>query len=189
MKKIIVALIAGASAVGAAQAQSAFRPYVGLGVATTDHEFRLGGVGNAESQGYKPSMKIFGGVDMTPMFGVEAGYTFLRDADYTFTVAGVPGRATSEGSRMYLAGKAGMPVNDMFTVYGKLGASYSDVKLNSATPLIGRSDSDTDWYGAIGGQFNVNERTSVILEYERYGNNEAYGPQAGAITVGARYSF
>lgn len=187
MKKMIIALVAGLTAMGAAQAQT--RPYVGLGVASADHDFRIGGAANVNSDGYKPSAKIFAGVELNPMFGVEAGHTDIREADHVFTIGAASAAATTEGRRSYLAGKATMPLNDAFAVYGKLGAGYSKVKVRSATPLVGRSDSGTELYGALGGQLNLSESTALTLEYERYGKRKDYGVKADAITVGARYSF
>ncbi|MBC7685348.1 MAG: porin family protein [Bdellovibrionales bacterium] len=189
MKKLIFALIAGVTAVGAAQAQAISRPYVGLGVASSDHDLRIGGLGNTGSEGYKANAKIFGGVELTPMFGIEAGYTDIRSSDHTFTIGGVPGRASTDGSRSYLAAKATMPVNEMFSVYGKLGAGYSKTNLSSSTPLISRSDSKTELYGAVGGQYNLNEKVALTLEYERYGKTKEYGVKADAITAGAKFSF
>ena len=137
MNKLIFALIAGAAAMSAAHAQST--PYIGLGVASADHTFNLNGASATNSEGYKASAKIFGGVELTPMFGIEAGYTDIRKSDHSFTVAGVPGTATTDGSRSYLAAKATTPVNEAFSVYGKLGVGYSKINVNSATPLDRKS--------------------------------------------------
>lgn len=188
MKKLIFALIAGVAAMSAAQAQSA-SPYIGLGVANSSHNFDLGAGTTSDSAGYKASAKIFGGVDLTPMFGIEAGYTDIRKADHSFTIGAVPGVATTDGSRTYLAGKATMPINDQFSVYGKLGAGYSKVNVSSATPAVSRSDSKTELYGAIGGQYNINQKVALTLEYERYGKQKDFGAKADAITVAARYNF
>ena len=187
MKKLIFALIASVSIAGAAQAQS--RPYIGVAVAGADHKFNTGGGISADPEGYKASGKIFGGVELTPMFGIEAGYTDIRKADHRFSIAGVPGSATTEGSRSYLAGKATMPLNEAVSVYGKLGAGYSKVKLSSATPFVSRDDTKTEVYGAIGGQYNFNEKVAMTLEYERYGKSKDYGVKADAISIGARYNF
>lgn len=187
-KQLIFALFAGITAVGAAQAQTG-RSYVGVGVASADHDLRIGGLGNTSSDGYKASAKIFGGVELTPMFGVEAGYTHLTEADHSFTIGNVAGRATTDGSRSYLAGKATMPLNEAFSVYGKLGAGYTKTSLDSATPLISRDDSKTELYGAVGGQYNLNEKVALTLEYERYGKKKDYGVKADAITAAAKFSF
>lgn len=189
MKKLIFALIAGATAMSAAHAQG---PYIGLGVASADHNLNLGGALATDSDGYKPSAKIFGGVELTPRFGIEAGYTDVRKANHTFSLPGTPGvngTATTDGSRSYLAGKANMPINEQFSLYGKLGAGYSKVSLNSATPGVSRSDTKTEAYGALGGQYNINEKIALTMEYERYGKKKDYGVKADAITVAARYNF
>src|SRR4051812_35205792 len=130
MKKIIYALIAGATVMsGAAMAQN--KPYIGVGVASSTHEFNIGGASNVDAEGWKPSAKIFGGVDITPMFGVEAGYTDLRKADHSFNIGGTGYTGTTDGHRAYIAGKATMPVNEQFSVYGKLGAGYTKTKLST----------------------------------------------------------
>ncbi len=187
MKKLIFAMIASVAVAGAAQAQS--RPYIGVAAASADHTLNTGAGTTSNPSGYKASAKIFGGVELTPMFGIEAGYTDVRKADHSFTVAGVPGTATTDGSRSYLAGKATMPVNEAFSVYGKLGAGYSKVNVSSATPFVSRSDTKTELYGALGGQYNINEKVALTLEYERYGKKKDYGVKADAISVGARYNF
>lgn len=186
MKKLIFALIASTAAMSAAHAEG---PYIGLGVANSSHNFDLSGADSTNAAGNKASAKIFGGVELTPMFGIEAGYTDIRKADHSFSIAGVPGTATTDGSRTYLAGKATMPVNEAFSVYGKLGAGYSKVNVDSATPAVSRSDNKTELYGAIGGQYNINQKVALTLEYERYGKQKDFGVKADAWTVAARYNF
>jgi opacity protein-like surface antigen len=187
MKKLIFAVLAGVTAMTAAQAQVS-SPYIGLGVASSDHDFKIGAAGTSNPDGYKASGKIFGGFDVNPMFGIEAGYTDIRRADHTYTIGAIPGSATTEGSRSYLAAKATWPVNDAFSVYGKLGAGYSKVKFRSTT-LGNEDDSDTEVYAGLGGQYKINEKVALTLEYERYGKSKDFGAKADAITVGARYNF
>jgi opacity protein-like surface antigen len=164
-------------------------PYVGIAAASADHSFKIGGAGNVNAEGFKPSLKVFGGVDITPMFGIEAGYTDLRKADHSYTIGAVNGTATTEGKRAYLAGKATLPVNDAFSVYGKLGVGYSKAELTSATPGLSRSDSKNEVYAGLGGQYNLSKQVALTLEYERYGKSKDYGVKADAISVGAKYSF
>ena len=186
MKKLIFALVAGVTAAGAF-AQSA--PYVGIAASGADHDLKISGVNKTGSDGYKASVKVFAGVELTPTFGVEAGYTDLREANHTFTVAGVSGRGVTDGKRAYLAGKANMPINEAFSVYGKLGAGYSKTELRSATPLVSRSDSKTELYAGLGGQYTLSENVALTLEYERYGKTKQYGAKADAISLGAKYQF
>lgn len=186
MKKLLFVVLASVTA-ASAFAQS--RPYVGIAAAGADHDLRIGGLSNTKSDGYKASAKVFGGVEITPMFGIEAGYTDLREANHSFTIAGVPGSGVTDGKRAYLAGKATMPVNEAFSVYGKLGAGYNKTELRSATPLVSRSDSKTELYAGIGGQYNLSENVALTLEYERYGKTKQYGAKADAVSLGAKYSF
>lgn len=184
MKKLIFALLAGATAMGAAQAQGG---YVGLGVAAVDQDFSAGPA--SSSAGYKAAGKIFGGYEFDPMWGVEAGYTDLRSARGNYNVGALNYQTDVDGKRTYVAAKGTLPVNEQFSVYGKLGAGYSKAELSTAAPGGNRSDSDTELYGAIGGQLNLSKQVALTLEYERYGKKKDFGPKPDAITVAARYSF
>jgi len=181
MKKLIVALIAGAAAMSAAQAQTTTAPrtYLGVGVATADHEDSNG----FDSDGYKASGKIFGGYEFNQNWGVEAGYTDYRKSD-------VNSAATSgetKGYGYYVAAKASTPINEQWSAYGKLGVQHSQRELN--TSLVNMKDSDTGAYGAVGLQYNINQQVALTAEYERYGKSKDFGAKADAWTVGARYSF
>ena len=187
MKKLIFAVLAGVTAMTAAQAQVS-SPYVGVGVSGSDHDFKIGAAGTSSSDGWKASGKVFGGFDVNQTFGVEAGYTDVRKANHAFTIGTTNGSATTEGSRTYLAAKATMPVNDAFSVYGKLGAGYSKIKMRSAA-LGNADDSDTEVYAGLGGQYKISDKVALTLEYERYGKSKDFGAKADAISLGARYNF
>lgn len=186
MKKLIVALITSAAAMGAAHAEG---PYVGVGVASSDHNFKLGGASGVDGDGWKASGKIFGGYEFTPVWGVEAGYTDLRSANGNYTIGTTPGTIRTDGSRSYLAAKATMPVNEQVSVYGKLGLGYSKLDASTSAPNVAWSDNKTEAYGGIGAQYNLNKQVALTMEYERYGKKKDIGAKADAITVGARYSF
>jgi len=189
MKKLIVALLAGAAAMSAAQAQTTNtqpRGYVGLGVATADHE-DFSGLSNYDSNGYKASAKIFGGYEFDQMWGVEAGYTDFRKANFNYSNAGVNASGDTKGYAYYLAGKANYPINDQFSAFGKLGIQHSNRELNSSALSI--SDSDNGLYGAVGVQYNLNQQVALTAEYERYGKSKAFGAKPDVWTIGARYSF
>lgn len=189
MKKLIFALIAGVTATAMSGAIAQSKPYVGIAAATSDHDLRIGGATSVDTEGYKPSAKVFGGVDFTPTFGMEAGYTDLREADHNFNIGNTRYGATTDGRRAYLAGKATMPVNDRVSVYGKLGAGYTKTNVSTTAPGLGGSDSKTEVYAGLGGQYNISDRTALILEYERYGKTKEIGAKADAITAGAKFSF
>jgi opacity protein-like surface antigen len=191
MKKLLFALIAGAAAMGAAQAQQAGTPkaYVGVGIASADHSFDLPGTTNSSTDGFKASGKLFGGYEFDQTWGVEAGYTDFRKSHSNYTLNGVPGRADSDGHSFYIAGKATAPINEQWSVFGKLGAAQNKQSLSATDVSLNRSDSKTEVYGALGAQFNINKQVALTAEYERYGKSRDFGAKADVWTVAARYSF
>jgi OOP family OmpA-OmpF porin len=194
MKKIVFALIASAAIAGAAQAQdlsaTAPRGYVGLGVATADHDYSLSGVTTTGSDGYKASPKIFGGYEFNNIWGVEAGYTHFSKSDFDYTTAGgVTGRGGSRAHALYVAGKANAMINDQFSVFGKLGLENSDRSFSTSTPGLSGSDHNTGVYAGVGVQYNLNKQVALTAEYERYGKSTDFGVKPDVWTVGARYNF
>lgn len=190
MKKLIVALIASAAAMSAAQAQTtAPRAYVGAGVASADHEFKMPGATNVDTEGYKASGKIFGGYEFNQNWGVEAGYTDFRKSDVSYSIGGVNNRGETDGHAFYLAAKATLPVNEQFSVYGKLGAARTKSELELINASQNMSRSKTEAYGALGAEYKLNENVSLIGEYERYGKSKDFGAKADVWTIGAKYAF
>lgn len=193
MKKIVIALIASAAAVGAAQAQSleanAGRAYVGVGVASAEHDFKLPGAANVDGDGWKSSGKIFGGYEFDRTWGVEAGYMDQRKSHANYTLNGEPGRIEASGQSYYLAGKATAPLSEQVSLYGKLGVVRNETELRSADIAYNRDENKTGAYGALGVQYNFTRDWAGIAEYERYGANKDVGAKADVFTIGAKYSF
>lgn len=190
MKKLIFAVIAGAALAGAAQAQEVYpKTYVGVGVASVDHDFSAAGTSNTDSDGWKASGKVFAGYEFNQNWGAEIGYTDFAKSHASYTVNGVNGNAESDGHAFYLAAKASVPINEQFSAYGKLGAEYNKTNLSSNTAGISYDDSKTQAYGALGLQYKLNQNVSLVAEYERYGSKRDFGAKPDVITIGARYSF
>lgn len=190
MKKLMFAVIAGVAVMGAAQAQETYpKTYVGVGVASADHDFSVAGASNTDTDGWKASGKIFAGYDFNQTWGTEIGYTDFRSSSSTYTINGVNGRADSDGHSAYLAGKFSVPINDQFGAYAKLGAAYNKATLDSTTPGLHYDDSRTTAYGALGLQYKLNQNVAFVAEYERYGDKRDFGAKPDVITVGAKYSF
>jgi hypothetical protein len=191
MKKLIVALIASASALSAAQAQttSAPRAYLGAGIASADHDFKLPGASQVDTEGYKASGKLFGGYEFNQTWGLEAGYTDFRKSDVNYSIGGVNTRGETDGHAVYLAAKATMPVNEQFSLYGKLGATRVKSELETLNVMQNISRSKTEAYGALGAEYKLNKNVSVVGEYERYGKSKDFGTKADVFTIGAKYAF
>lgn len=193
MKKLIVALIASAAAMSAAQAQQDTpRAYVGAGIASADREVSTSSIPAAtrvDADGYKTSGKLFGGYEFNRNWGVEAGWTDYRSSDVNYSLSGLQGSGEVKGHSLYLAGKASMPINEQFSAYAKLGVSRNKNELEMVNAAMNRSESKTEAYGALGLQYNINQNTSLIAEYERYGKSKDWGVKPNVWTVGAKYSF
>jgi opacity protein-like surface antigen len=190
MKKLIFAVIAGAAAMGAAQAQETYpKTYVGAGIASVDHQFSVQGATNTDTDGWKASGKLFAGYEINQNWGAEVGYTDFRSADARYTLNGVNGNAETKGHSFYLAAKASVPINEQFGAYAKFGAAYNKASLSSTTPGLSYDDSRATPYGALGLQYKLNQNVSLVAEYERYGDKRDFGAKPDVVTVGARYSF
>jgi hypothetical protein len=190
MKKLIFALIAGATAMAAAQAQTtAPHAYVGVGVASADHTYSLPGATNVSSDGYKASGKVFGGYDIDQTWGVEAGYTDFRKSGADYTLNGTGGHAESSGHSVYIAGKATAPINEQFSIYGKVGAANNKRSLTATDPVLNRDVSKTELYAAVGAEYKLTPQVGLVAEYERYGKSKDVGAKADVLTVGAKYNF
>jgi OOP family OmpA-OmpF porin len=188
MKKLIIALAAGVASMGAAQAQTttdtsnytAPRPYIGVGVSTAK---------NQASDDWRAGGKVFGGYELNQNWAVEGGYTHFGSRDYdTNNAAGVAGRASVKGNSSYVAAKYTMPINDRFSAYGKLGASYNERK-NRIAGEGEYNERDTGLYGGLGVQYALNEKAAIVGEYERYGKDKATGSEANVVSVGLKYGF
>jgi OOP family OmpA-OmpF porin len=186
MKKLIFVLIAAATAMGSAQAQTG-RAYVGVGAASVDHTTSLPGTTSGTSEGWKTSGKVFGGYDFNNTWGVEAGYTDFRKSDYSYKLGAQTVNGQSEGHSTYLAGKVTAPINDQISLFGKLGVADNKVSLKN-DPFF-KGDSKTELYAGVGGQYNLNQKVALTLEYERYGKSKDVGPKPDVITAGVKYAF
>jgi OOP family OmpA-OmpF porin len=174
MKKLIVALIAGAAAISAAQAQNYTdtqpHAYVGVGASTAK---------NIQLDDQKLGGKIYGGYEFNRTWAAEAGYTDFGDHDTA--------NGKTKGTGAYVAAKATMPLNDQFSAYGKFGVQRSERKYESAA--LNLKDTDTGAYGALGVQYKLNQQVALTAEYERFGKEKDIGAKANVWTVGAHYNF
>lgn len=188
MKKLMIAMIAGAAVMGTAQAQTMDnRTYVGVGVTTVDHDLAVPGAIGGRSDGWKSSGKVFAGMDVNRMWGGEIGYVDYRSFDRSYTLNGVPQRIEMDGYGVYMAAKATAPVTDKVEIFGKLGLVHNKFKV-SGNNAFG-DDSDTDPYFGVGAQYNINPQMAVVLEYERLGKSRDFGVKPNAWTLAARWNF
>jgi len=175
MKKLIIATIATAAAIGSAQAQNTpGSAYVGASAVSAK---------NTTVDAHKADGKLFGGYNLTDKLGIEAGWTNHHETD--FARGNV--RGSTEGYGTYVAAKYTMPVNEKVSAYGKVGISHNERKLN--TNVASFKDTDTSGYGGVGVEYKLNQNASLVAEYERYGKTKDYGARANVWSAGLKYGF
>src|SRR5471030_597336 len=183
MKKILFAMIAGATAlsgISAANAADAGTAYIGAGVVGSHYDIKVPGA--------------VSGDDIDKTWAVEGGYTDFgsKGYDYTNGATGAAGSIHTDAHSLYLAGKGTLPINDQFNVFGKLGAArnHNSVDATGDAAGLNGSGSKTALYASVGGEYLLNKNVSLSLEYENYGKNDIdVGRKTGAITAGVRYNF
>ncbi len=147
------------------------------------------------------------GYQVNPHFATELAYVDLGevsyDADGTVT-DGVTDYAATFGLSQSAAGPAFsvlgiVPIGERFTVFARAGIALMSVDADADLSIDGVADSasaSTDrsngLYG-LGGEFSVNRRFGVRLEWTRYadvGSEDLTGDtDIDLISLGLRYSF
>jgi OmpA-OmpF porin, OOP family len=198
MKKILYTLIASASTLGSVSAayaaDAAPAPYAGVGIVAAKHEFKLANdTSGGDSKSDEWSGKVYGGVQIDKTFAVEGGYTNFGSSNYTYATGAGAGAIDSRAYSFYLAGKGSVPINDQFSMFGKLGVAYNKNTVNAtgvATQYAVGDNHKTNLYAAVGAEYAINQKVSLSVEYEHYGKNDIeQGRKKGAVTLGARYNF
>jgi OmpA-OmpF porin, OOP family len=159
MNKILSACaIAAAFAAMPASAQW----YVGAGVGSS----RISGL-DGSANGFtvsggdknKSSVKVYGGYQLTPNWGLEAQYTDLGKRDVTITPIG---SFSGKASQYSLAVTGTVPLSQSFALIGKLGASQNKIDGSG-------SSNKSDVLVGVGVSYSINPKLAVRLEYEDFG--------------------
>ena len=189
MNKLLIALAAGLTAIGSAQAQTttpnlgsdwASRTYLGVAVSgaenkTADNDWKGGG-------------KVFAGYNLDQNWAVEGGYTRFSNEDFNLSSNSIPvGQGEVKSASSYIAAKYTVPLNERLSAYGKLGAAYNERKVNYA--FSRQSFDDKGVYGAVGLQYALGQTLSLVGEYERYGKQTDIGAKADVVSVGLKVGF
>ena len=157
--------------------------YIGTALGQSKQKFDLAqyyrdqGVPNVSDDNTDTAFKLFVGYQFNPNFAVEAGYVDFGDfeANARTVVGGIPVTGSSklsfDGFTAALVGK--LPIQDGFSVYGKLGMIAWDADVTENVQALGLSQSDsygedgTDPFYGIGAEYVVNQ-VMMRLEFERY---------------------
>lgn len=145
---------------------------------TPERPFYIGG-GLGANDDSETAWRVFGGFRAHRNIAVELGYVDLGD----MTLNGRP--ANSEAFE--LVGLGILPLNEQFSVYGKLGAYRGEARGGGIQETL------YDFTYGFGGQYDVTQNLGVRLEWQRFTDFGGGGfGQTGAqdiITLNAIYRF
>lgn len=195
MKKLLIACAVAATFVAtAASAQG----YVGLGVGSSKISGADGNAGGGVTlsggNANKTSIKVYGGFQFTPTWGLEGQYTDLGSRNLTATLGGaVVGTGSVKANQFSIAGTGTLPLASNFSLLGKLGLSANRA---SVSGLGGSSSANkTDMLIGVGVSYSITPKMAVRLEYEDFGKfSKDGGVNGGAIrannvSIGLQYAF
>jgi OmpA-OmpF porin, OOP family len=148
------------------------------------------GVPGASCDDSDTAWRVFGGYQINRHFAVELGYSTLGEA-----TASAPGiTATVEAKAFDLVAVGILPINQQFSVFGKLGMYQADSDLSSNTPLIGSaSDKNTDVTYGVGLQYDFGKNLGLRGEWQQYkkvGSDQVGGDgDVDVFSIGVLWKF
>lgn len=123
--------------------------YGGFGIGSTDND--LPGAIDSSDTGWK----LFGGYQINRNFAVEGGYVDLGRVAR-------PG-AAFDSTALHVSGLAILPVNQQFSMFGKLGLARTETDVFG----FGTRDNTDPAYG-LGLRFDLNRQFGIRGEWERF---------------------
>ena len=151
--------------------------YAGVGVGQSDAEdICVSGLSCDEND---TAWSVFGGWQASTNFAVELGYADLGDFETG------PFNISAHG--WGLTGLAILPVNDMFSVYGRAGVAHMETNTNYSS---GDTSDDTVW--GVGANMNVNDQIGIRADWQLYtdvGGSNTGTSNVDVYSLSATYSF
>jgi OOP family OmpA-OmpF porin len=159
--------------------------YIGLSVGQSSADFDCSAGSTCDDT--DTAMKFIGGYRFNRNFGAEIGYTDLGEA----TISDPISTTTFEASVMELVGVGFLPLNEKFSVIGKIGMYRGDV--DASDPAIGSaSDSNTGLTFGVGVQWDFTRNLGVRGEWQRYadvGGDTVGESDVDVLSVGVVFRF
>jgi OOP family OmpA-OmpF porin len=189
MKKMLFATILGAALVVPFAAQAA-GGYVGGGFGQSTYDVDDAGMTTTSRDENGSGFKLYGGYEFDQNWGVEVGYANLGKLKNVYNVMGTNVTVSAKSYSMYVAGTGTLPLNEQFSLFGKLGLATNHISVDGSASGFTASDSGSKsgmMFG-VGAAYNVTKNVAVTLEYENFGK-VAEDAKAQMWTVGARYKF
>jgi OOP family OmpA-OmpF porin len=143
--------------------------------------------------------KVQIGYQFNQNFALEGGYVDLGKANYSANYTGGNLNAIVKASGLNIVAVGILPLNESFSIFGKVGVIHAKVEVSATGTGPGgsasASDSSTDWkpnFG-IGGTYNISKQLGIRAEYERFqklGNSDTTGEaNVDLLSAGVMYKF
>lgn len=193
-KSSIVA-IATAVTIAAAPLAHADGLYAGVSIAGAGNghleERDAGTVVRHDAKRDQTRLRIFGGFDLDPQWGVEAGYHGLG-GDTSFDLDG-GGKLKVHTSAIYLAARRNWQMSEDWSLFAKAGLARGRLQLDlsGGGGTTGAATSKTGAYLSAGASWMLTRDMAVQLELEHMTTLRYDGLEAGMnhLSLGLRYHF
>lgn len=188
-KTLVAAALALSGALAAAQASA--QGFVGgsIGQSDIDDEIASGLITSGTVDGKDTAWKIFGGYMFNRHFGLEAAYVNLGEVTYSGSFFGSPvtgGKVEVTGFNISALGS--YPVNEQFSVFGKIGLFLWDAEASDTTGGVpfSATDDGVDLSFGIGVGYYFTRNLGVRAEWEFFETSNA---DANLISIGLLWRF
>jgi hypothetical protein len=142
--------------------------------------------------GYRSDPRLVAGINLKRYLALEAGYVERQDRGFHAIDPRDPldtsGALGTKGFHSYVALKLTAPITDDLSAYGKLGLSHSERR---GADALGKQDNAIGGaYTGIGAQYRLNEKASVSVESQKFGNTaEKWGSDSNGNKVNAKLNL
>ncbi len=130
------------------------------------------------------NLTLAGGYNFSSQLAAEVGYTMFGDS----TLTGPGGSATIKTSSFYAAAVGSFPINDQFSLFGKLGITSNKLDVTGVLPF---SESKSGLMYGLGASYNLSGQTSLRAQYVSFGDyDSSTAPlKASIFSIGVAYTF
>jgi OOP family OmpA-OmpF porin len=177
-----IALLALALGLAAPAAAQEGGTYLGVGLgqgSVQDWDSSViddGSFASIDAEDSDTGFRLFGGLELTPNFALEAAYVDLgeatADGDSNGCCFWAPGPVTAKvavsGFDVGLVGR--LPVSDTFALFGRFGVLVweADVTLGDSSLLLSGTDDGNDTFVGLGAEIMAGGSLAVRGDYVRY---------------------
>lgn len=171
--------------------QASGQGYVGasFGQSDIDQEITTGLIDSGTVDARDTGWKIFGGYMFSRNLGLEVAYVNLGEVSYSGTFGGFPvtgGKVEVTGFNVAALGH--LPINEQFSLFGKIGLFTWDAEASDTTagvPFSAAADG-TDISFGLGVSYSFTRNFAVRAEWEMFQTDEA---DATLLSIGAVFRF